>query len=377
MSTPDSALERIIHVAPPYVAVSTEIGYGGSERVLLGLLKQQLASTIPVSLYATGDSQRAICHNGNQLNVNLIPYMKRACGLEKFAGAAERALMGVLYDVMGQLTNNPNTIAHAHVEDRHLPIAKTVGVQRRVVTTMHNLPKDFTYQYHLDAPMVFISRAQANEANYQCFDCAEVIYNGIDPALFLPNYQPSSDAPLVFLGRFSPEKGADKAVQAALATGNRLKIAARIEEEHRAYYESKVLPLIQANPEQIEYVGEVNDVLDTNGLSSKSRLLREAKALLFPINWKEPFGLVMVEAMLAGTPVIALNHPGSSVEEIIEDGVNGYKAHTMDQLIQNIDYIPNINRRGVRENAVNRFSSEVMAANYLKFYERVLEYSRS
>jgi len=278
---------------------------------------------------------------------------------------------------MGQLTNNPNTIDHAHVEDRHLPIAKTVGVQRRVVTTIHNPPKNFTYQHHSDTPMVFISRAQATAANYQRFDCSEVIYNGIDPNLFLPNYQTVADAPLVFVGRMHPNKGPSEAIQAALKTNNRLKIAGPIEEEHRAYYESKVLPLIEANPGQIEYVGEVNDVLDANGFSSKSRLLREAKALLFPIQWKEPFGLVMVEAMLAGTPVIALNYPGSSVEEIIEDGVNGYKADTMDQLIQKIDYIPQIDRRGVRENAENRFSSKVMAENYLRFYERVLEYSRS
>lgn len=377
MSQTNPALERIIHVAPPYVAVSTEIGYGGSERILLGLLKQQVASQIPVSLYAAGDSQREIYHNGRTLNVDLIPYIERACGLEKFARTAERLLTEALYGVMGNLHTNPNTIAHAHVEDDHLPIAHTVGVQRRVVTTVHNLPKDFTYQHHLDAPMVFISRAQATAANCQRFDCSEVIYNGIDPNLFLPNYQTVSDAPLVFIGRMHPNKGPSEAIQAALQTNNRLKIAGPIEEEHRAYYESDVLPLIQANPEQIEYVGEVNDVLDANGFSSKSRLLREAKALLFPIQWKEPFGLVMVEAMLAGTPVIALNHPGSSVEEIIKDGINGYKADTMDQLIQKIDCVSNIDRKRVREDAAQRFNIAVMAANYLRFYERVLEYSRS
>lgn len=194
------------------------------------------------------------------------------------------------------------------------------------------------------------------------FADAVTIYNGFPIEKYVYNYRVNEDAPLVFLGRIEPIKGVHNAIEIAKKANKKLVIAGNIPIEHELYFKEKINPFI--DNQKVFYVGPVND-------TQKVELLKSAAAFLMPIEWNEPFGIVMVEAMACGTPVIALSR--GAVPEVIKHGVTGFICNTVEECIQKVPFITHLNRNAVRKEAVDRFSSKVIAANYLNLYQQLLE----
>ena len=198
------------------------------------------------------------------------------------------------------------------------------------------------------------------------FGTANTIYNGFPQDKFAFTEKVSLEAPLVFVGRIEPIKGPHHAIDIALKSGKKLIIAGNIPTEYQTYFDKQIAPYI--DDEQIRYTGPVND-------AEKSELLSSALAFLMPIEWDEPFGIVMVEAMACGTPVIALNR--GAVPEIIKDGINGFICKDIDQCVNKVIEVHNLNRSAVRNYAMTRFSAKVIAQNYLELYqEQILQASK-
>lgn len=184
--------------------------------------------------------------------------------------------------------------------------------------------------------------------------------HGLDPTV-LPLREGRSDEYLAFLGRIAPEKGPDRAIEIAARSGMPLKIAAKIDAQDRAYWEAVVEPLI-ASHSNVEYIGEIDE-------GQKADFLGNAAALLFPINWPEPFGLVMIEAMACGTPVLAFRY--GSAPEVIDDGVSGILVDTVEQAVESLGRVLELDRRKVRESFETRFTTERMTRDYLDIYQNL------
>jgi glycosyltransferase involved in cell wall biosynthesis len=229
------------------------------------------------------------------------------------------------------------------------------------VTTLHGrLDLDELrplYKEFSDMPVVSISDAQRlplPEAGW-----VATIHHGLPPGLF--EFHPAPGKYLAFLGRISPEKGVDRAIAIATARGDRLRIAAKVDAADREYFEREIRPLLD-HP-LVEFIGEIPD-------SEKNAFLGGAKALLFPIDWPEPFGLVMIEAMACGLPVIAF--PGGSVPEIIDDGLTGFIVNTIDEAIDAVRRIDTLDRRQCRETFERRFTARRMASDYVELYRQLV-----
>jgi glycosyltransferase involved in cell wall biosynthesis len=260
-------------------------------------------------------------------------------------------------------------VVHSHLDYFGYPLAR--ASTRPVVTTLHgrlDLPEQKPlYRHFSDVPLVSISDAQRRpvpDANWMA-----TVYHGIDLGEF--TFNPEMGGYLVFLGRISPEKGLDTAIRVARRVGVPLLIGARMPLPHlhdpnvRAdweYWENEVQPLLEGR--QVELLGQVAG-------KDKDELLRNAAALLFPIRWPEPFGLVMVEAMACGTPVLALRD--GSVPELIEDGVTGFIRDTEDELVDAVSRLCELNRGRCRAEAVRRFSPAAMGDAYECVYRQLLE----
>lgn len=185
------------------------------------------------------------------------------------------------------------------------------------------------------------------------------IYNGAPLHLFNPSASVNRDAPLVFLGRIEPIKGPDTAIEIAMKTNNKLLIAGNIPPEHQSFFDNKIAPFLNEN---IQYIGVVND-------EQKNALLGNAKALLMPIKWNEPFGIVMAEAMACGTPVLGFRR--GSVPEIVIDGVTGFISDTIDEMINHVSMLESINRVSVRKVAETKFSDDKISDDYLELYNTI------
>jgi glycosyltransferase involved in cell wall biosynthesis len=254
-------------------------------------------------------------------------------------------------------------LIHYHVDYLHYPISRRLGIPH--VTTLHgrlDIPDlQPLYREFGDVPVVSISenqRAPLPDANWQA-----TVYHGLPEDEFPFRERPGDY--VAFLGRISPEKRVDRAIEIALRARVPLKIAAKVDEADRAYFEREIAPLLRQPG--IEYVGEI-------GQHEKSDFLGNARALLFPIDWPEPFGLVMIEAMACGTPVIAV--PMGSVPEIVEPGVSGFLVGSLEEALSALESIDRIDRRRCRMAFEERFSARRMAADYLRVYERLLESAR-
>jgi glycosyltransferase involved in cell wall biosynthesis len=187
----------------------------------------------------------------------------------------------------------------------------------------------------------------------------KTVHHGIPEKLLTP--QPVKQEYVAFLGRISPEKGVDKAIRIAGKAGLKLKVAAKVDSADKMYYETEIRPLIRASP-WVEFIGEVND-------EQKSEFLSGAYALLFPIDWPEPFGLVMIESMACGTPVIAFNR--GSVPEVIEHGITGFIVDDEVQALAAIPFLGKLSRSTIRQRFVQRFTARRMAMDYLSLYRRI------
>ena len=251
-------------------------------------------------------------------------------------------------------------VLHFHVDLVHFPFFEQIAAQ--TVTTLHgrldlkDLPE--AYARWRDYPLVSISddqRAPLPEANWLA-----TIPHGLAESIYTFNPAPTQPAYLAFLGRISPEKRPDRAIAIAKRSGMRLKIAAKVDAADAAYFHEVIEPLLD-HP-LVEFVGEIGD-------SEKSAFLGNAQALLFPIDWPEPFGLVMIEAMACGTPVIAWRC--GSVPEIVDHGETGFIVATEDEAVAALTRLQLIDRRRVRDVFEQRFTATVMARNYLRLYWRL------
>jgi glycosyltransferase involved in cell wall biosynthesis len=251
-------------------------------------------------------------------------------------------------------------VLHFHIDLLHGPLVRDVA--DRTLTTLHgrlDLPDLVPfYAAFRNLPLASISddqRGYLSSANW-----LGTIHHGL-PRDLLP-FQPSPQGYLAFLGRIAPEKRPDRAIEIAVRSGMPLKIAAKVDRVDQAYWESTIRPMVEANPD-VQYIGEI-------GERDKAHFLGGAAALLFPIDWPEPFGLVMIEAMACGTPVIAFRH--GSVQEVIEDGVSGFVADTLDEAVAAVHRLPGLDRPRVRAEFERRFTAERMARDYVDMYRRLL-----
>jgi glycosyltransferase involved in cell wall biosynthesis len=338
---------RIAQVAPLCESVPPKL-YGGTERVVAYLTEELVRLGHHVTLFASGDSHTSAtlvpaCREALRLGSNCRdPVAPHVLMLEQVGARARE------FDVI-----------HFHISQFHFPVMRRLPHAAHV-TTLHgrlDLPElGPLYREFADMPVVSISDAQRKplpEAGW-----ISTVYHGLPPDLF--TFHPAGGRYLAFLGRISPEKRVDRAIAIATACGVRLRIAAKIDEADREYFEREIAPLLD-HP-LVEFIGEI-------GEHEKNAFLGGAKALLFPIDWPEPFGLVMIEAMACGLPVVAF--PGGSVEEIVEDGVNGFVVDSIEEAALAVRHIDRIDRRTCRERFDRRFTARRMASQYVDVYREL------
>jgi glycosyltransferase involved in cell wall biosynthesis len=247
---------------------------------------------------------------------------------------------------------------HFHLSDLHLPVARRLEVAH--LTTLHgrlDLPGlDLLYGEYLDVPLVSISHAQRQPLGAAAW--AGTVYHGLPRDLLA--FQPWPEDYLAFLGRISPEKRVDRAIAIAKAVGLPLRIAAKVDPADRAYFDREIRHLF--DDPMVEFVGEIPD-------QQKTAFLGGARALLFPIDWPEPFGLVMIEALATGTPVVAFR--AGSVPEVVDEGVTGFIVSSMEDAVVATRQALTLDRRRCRETFERRFSADRMARDYVRVYERL------
>ncbi|MGO8795636.1 MAG: glycosyltransferase family 4 protein [Candidatus Sulfotelmatobacter sp.] len=337
---------RIAQVAPLYESVPPR-WYGGTERVVSWLTTELVNMGHDVTLFASGDSVT---------NAKLVPCCKRALRLDSSCvdPLAHHVLM--IERVFSHAQDFD--LIHFHTDYLHFPLSRRECIPS--VTTLHgrlDLPDlPAIYQEFREIPVISISDSQRKPLPWA--NWIGTVHHGL-PASALKLWDGSGDY-LAFLGRISPEKGLDRAIQIATRAGIKLKVAAKIDKADREYFDSKIAALFK-HP-LVEFIGEIGD-------SEKEDFLGNAKALLFPIDWPEPFGLVMIEAMACGTPIIA--HPCGSVPELIPDGVAGFLVHSLEQAVDAVNRIDEIDRAMCRRHFERYFTAERMAKDYLNLYKRI------
>jgi glycosyltransferase involved in cell wall biosynthesis len=338
---------HIAQVAPLAESVPPSL-YGGTERVIHWLTEDLIEQGHQVTLFGTGDSKTS---------AKLIPVWPRALRLGRPRSDPIVAAATAL-EILS-LHASKFDIIHSHVDWCYLPLLTRLGVP--FVTTLHGRLDIFGVPELIDmlpqAPFVSISdnqRSPLPNANW-----AATIYHGFPPDWLHPSF--GCGEYLAFLGRLAPEKGPEPAIRIARAANMELRIAAKIPRRERGYFADRLQPMIDGN--QTRLIGEVND-------HSKQEFLGRAAALLFPIDWPEPFGLVMIEAMACGTPVIAFRR--GSVPEVIEHGVSGFIVENEAEAIQAVRRLPELDRRKVRAAFERRFTSSEMAGRYVNCYKKIL-----
>jgi glycosyltransferase involved in cell wall biosynthesis len=335
---------RIAQVAPLAEPVPPEM-YGGTERVVSLLTEELVRRGHEVTLFASGDSQTAA------KLVPVTPEALRLCDEEADPYLALMLELGMVFDDAAEFD-----VIHSHVDYFALPFARLVTTP--MVTTLHgrlDLPGLPTiYGEYCEAPLVSISDNQREPL--PGVNWAATVYNGTDTRAY--TFEETGGDCFAFVGRICPEKNIEGAIAIARRTGVPLRIAAKVDPTDVEYYESVIKPLIDGR--QVEYLGELGD-------EDKNELLGSARALLFPVDWPEPFGLAMTEAMACGTPVLALRR--GSVPEVVEDGVTGFVRDTEDELAQLAERVTDLSRRACRDRVERLFSVDVMTDGYEAVYE--------
>lgn len=336
---------RIAQVAPLYESVPPKY-YGGTERVVSYLTEELVRQGHEVTLFASGDSVTqahliAPCSSSLRLQKECIdPLAHHIVMLELVASCA------AAFDII-----------HFHIDYLHFPLSRRQSVPH--VTTMHgrlDIPDLVPlYKHFRQMPVVSISMAQRLPLPW--VNWLATVHHGLPADLYTLREEHGDY--LCFVGRISPEKRVDRAIEIAERLGMPLKIAAKVDKLDRQYFEEVIEPLL-GRP-GIDYVGEVGD-------SEKDELLGNAYALVFPIDWPEPFGLVMIEAMACGTPVVAYER--GSVSEVLDDGVTGFLAGGLEDAVHAVERVQALDRRRCREVFEERFSVARMARDYLAVYEQ-------
>lgn len=336
---------RIAQVAPLYESVPPKL-YGGTERVVHYLTEELVRQGHEVTLFASGDSSTS---------ANLIAAWPAALRLSP-AGFDELAPHFVMLEQVFRVASDFDII-HFHIDYLHFPCSRRQSLPN--LTTLHgrlDIPSlRRLYREFSDQPVVSISDAQRQPLPW--INWQGTVHHGLPLDLLPPG--DGRGGYLAFLGRISPEKGVDRAIEIARRAGLPLKIAAKIDKADREYFET--VRHLFTSPE-VEYVGEI-------GESEKAEFLGKATALLFPIDWPEPFGLVMIESLSCGTPVVAFH--GGSVDEILKDGVTGFLVGNVEQAVRAVERIEEIDRATCRKVFETRFCASRMVADYINIYTRL------
>jgi glycosyltransferase involved in cell wall biosynthesis len=338
---------KIAQVAPLYESVPPKL-YGGTERVVSYLTEELVAQGHDVTLFASGDSMTS---------ANLAPICPEALRLDQQVVDPLPHHFVMLEEVLRQRQNFD--IIHFHIDYLHFPLSRREQLVH--ISTLHgrlDIP-DLRplYQLYSDMPVVSISDAQREPLSW--INWQGTVHHGMPENRLLMG--PGTGGYLAFLGRISPEKGLDDAIKIAIRTGIPLRIAAKIDRADRDYFHAVIKP--QLNHPLVEFLGEI-------GYPEKNEFLGNALALLFPINWPEPFGMVMMESMACGTPVIA--YPRGSVPEVIENGVSGFVVHNVEEAAEALHGIEQFDRKGCRRRFEERFTAKRMCHDYLALYERLV-----
>lgn len=348
---------RIAQVAPLWELVPPNT-YGGSELVVYLLTEELVRRGHEVTLFAA---------KGTETSAKLVPCCPTALRKmeeEIIKDKTHCTVMSYELSMLQTVFQNASEfdVIHNHVGFQMLPFAGFV--QTPMVTTLHNaldpLPVKELFLKNRNLNYISISNYQQKlwpELNY-----AATIYHGIDLSRFQPAYRHDDKDYLAFLGRLSPEKGPQHAIQAALTLNMPLILAGKIDRVDRTFYDRELAHLVDGK--RIKYIGEVDH-------AQKVELLRNAAATLCPVQWPEPFGLVMIESMACGTPVFALRD--GSVPEVVDSGLTGYVANTVEELIDALRDYRNYDREKIRQTAERRFSAQRMVDDHLKLYATLIE----
>jgi glycosyltransferase involved in cell wall biosynthesis len=342
---------RIAQVAPLFESVPPRL-YGGTERVVSFLTEALVDLGHDVTLFASGDSIT---------RAELVACTREALRLDPRCNDQLAHHVRMLEAVFGRASEFD--VIHFHLDYLPLPMARRCGVP--CLTTQHNrldLPDlGPLFRTYADAPLVSISDAQRIPMAFA--NWRGTVYHGLPQDLL--SYHPQSKGYLAFLGRIARDKRPDRAIEIACRLDMPLKIAAKIGDHDRPYFEGEIKPLL-ADP-RVEFVGEINE-------RDKDEFLGNAAALLFPIDWPEPFGLVMIEALACGTPVVAFRR--GSVAEVMEDGVSGFVVDDIDEAVDATRRAVDLPRAGCRAYFERRFLARRMAEDYVTIYEQLVAQSR-
>ncbi len=338
---------RIAQIAPLHESVPPAL-YGGTERVVSYLTEELVRQGHDVTLFATADSRTA---------ARLEPCRRRALRLDTSPSDPSISHATMMERVAARARQFD--VLHFHTESMHFPVARRVS--RPCLTTLHgrlDLPDipELLGEF-AEMPLVSISDAQRDPVPWAHW--VSTIYHGLPRDLYRFSNHPREH--LAFIGRISREKRPDLAIRIARRARLPLKIAAKVADADRAYFDREIRPLL-ARGNGVEFIGEVDE-------AGKQRLLERAIALLFPIDWPEPFGLVMIEAMACGAPVIAMER--GSVPEIIRDGVSGCIVRSEDEAVRAVQAAQGLSPAACRHEFEARFTAERMARDYVRVYERL------
>jgi glycosyltransferase involved in cell wall biosynthesis len=339
---------RIAQVAPLYESVPPKY-YGGTERVVSYLTEELVRQGHQVTLFASGDSVTkahlvAACRRSLRLDKHCVDQLSHQILMleHAFQRAAE-------FDIV-----------HFHVDYLHFPLSRREQLTH--VTTLHgrlDIPDLVpVYREFRDMPVISISNDQREPlpwANWQA-----TVYHGVPADTY--QFRPEPGTYLAFLGRISPEKRVDRAIKIARQVQIPLKIAAKVDRVDKDYFDSVIEPLLRDS--LVEFVGEI-------GEGEKDEFMGHAYALLFPIDWPEPFGLVMIEAMACGTPVIA--YRSGAVPEVMEEGHTGFIVEGLEDAVEATRRVPELSRKRCREVFDQRFTAARMAHDYVQVYERLIK----
>jgi glycosyltransferase involved in cell wall biosynthesis len=339
---------KIAQVAPLYESVPPQL-YGGTERVVSYLTEALVRQGHQVTLFASGDSVT---------QARLVAVCPRALRLDPACGDQLAHHIMLLEQVFRQARTFD--LLHFHIDYWHFPLS--LRQHTPTVTTLHgrlDVP-DLVPVYQMFASMPVVSISDAQRAPLPWANWLGTVYHGLPDDLY--TFRATPGTYLAFLGRIAPEKGVEHAIAIAQQAGMPLKIAAKVDRADRDYFQEVVQPLLHNDP-LVDYIGEV-------GGETKDTFLGEAYALLFPIEWPEPFGLVMIEAMACGTPVIA--YPRGSVPEVLADSVTGWIVEGIEEAVQAVERVPALSRARCRQVFEHRFSATRMAQDYLRLYTQLL-----
>jgi glycosyltransferase involved in cell wall biosynthesis len=342
---------RIAQVAPLTEAVPPKL-YGGTERVVHWLTEELVALGHNVTLFASGDSQTS---------AKLEATWPKALRLDGAVRDPNALHMVMLERVRRKCDDEEFDFLHFHLD--YYPFSLFLRQPTPFLTTLHgrlDLPEHQpVFSTFAKVPVISISNAQRRpvpQANW-----VRTIHHGLPERLLTP--RPMNQDYLAVLGRIAPEKGVDRAIRIAERCGLPLKIAAKVDRADQDYYDAVIAPMIKGNP-LVDFIGEIGD-------HEKSDFLSGAIALLVPIDWPEPFGLVMIEAMACGTPVIAFNR--GSVAEIVDDGLTGFVIEDETSAVAAVGRLSQLNRVAIRRQFEARFTARRMALDYLSAYRSLME----